>query len=101
MRTTVAVQGARVHNLKNISVEIPRNSLTVVTGLPLKAHLDRLTGIREWVLRQLGGLTAADLGQTRAMASYDVSPVWAIHHVLQHEAEHRAHIAWIRDTKPD
>src|SRR5690348_9273340 len=33
MRTTVAVQGARVHNLKNISVEIPRNSLTVVTGL--------------------------------------------------------------------
>ena len=33
MRTTVAVQGARVHNLKNISVEIPRNSLMVVTGL--------------------------------------------------------------------
>ena len=33
MRTTIAVQGARVHNLKNISVEIPRNSLTVVTGL--------------------------------------------------------------------
>ena len=32
-RTTVAVQGARVHNLKNISVEIPRNSLVVVTGL--------------------------------------------------------------------
>lgn len=25
--------GARVHNLKNINVEIPRNSLTVVTGL--------------------------------------------------------------------
>ncbi|MGB2717968.1 MAG: hypothetical protein WBC51_27525, partial [Vicinamibacterales bacterium] len=32
-RTTIAVQGARVHNLKNISVEVPRNSLTVVTGL--------------------------------------------------------------------
>src|SRR5438094_5921227 len=32
-RTTIAVQGARVHNLKNISVEIPRDSLTVVTGL--------------------------------------------------------------------
>ena len=32
-RTTVAVQGARVHNLRNISVEIPRNSLTVITGL--------------------------------------------------------------------
>jgi excinuclease ABC subunit A len=33
MRTTIAVQGARVHNLKNISVEIPRDSLVVVTGL--------------------------------------------------------------------
>ena len=32
-RTTLAVQGARVHNLKNISVEIPRDSLVVVTGL--------------------------------------------------------------------
>ncbi|MDE1828666.1 MAG: excinuclease ABC subunit A, partial [Candidatus Micrarchaeota archaeon] len=32
-RTTIAVQGARVHNLKNISVEIPRDALIVVTGL--------------------------------------------------------------------
>jgi excinuclease ABC subunit A len=32
-RTTIAVQGARVHNLKNISLEIPRDSLIVVTGL--------------------------------------------------------------------
>ena len=32
-RTTIAVQGARVHNLKDISLEIPRDRLTVVTGL--------------------------------------------------------------------
>src|SRR5882724_12196891 len=32
-RTTIAVHGARVHNLKNISVEIPRDKLVVVTGL--------------------------------------------------------------------
>src|SRR5215510_11223725 len=32
-RTTIAVQGARVHNLKNISLEVPRDSLVVVTGL--------------------------------------------------------------------
>ena len=29
----IVVLGARVHNLKNIDVEIPRNSLTVITGL--------------------------------------------------------------------
>ncbi len=32
-RTTVAVQGARVHNLKNIDVEIPRDQLVVCTGV--------------------------------------------------------------------
>ncbi|MYB39045.1 MAG: excinuclease ABC subunit UvrA [Gammaproteobacteria bacterium] len=33
LRTTIAVQGSRVHNLKDISVEIPRDRLVVVTGL--------------------------------------------------------------------
>ena len=31
--TFISVVGARQHNLKNISVRIPRNSLTVITGL--------------------------------------------------------------------
>jgi excinuclease ABC subunit A len=29
----IRVEGARTHNLKNITVEIPRNQLTVITGL--------------------------------------------------------------------
>ena len=29
----INVYGARVHNLKNIDAQIPRNSLTVITGL--------------------------------------------------------------------
>jgi excinuclease ABC subunit A len=32
-RTTITVQGARVHNLKNVSLELPRDRLIVVTGL--------------------------------------------------------------------
>ena len=32
-KETINVYGARVHNLKNIDVEIPRDSLTVITGL--------------------------------------------------------------------
>jgi len=31
--TQISVRGARQHNLKNIDVEIPRNTLTVITGL--------------------------------------------------------------------
>ena len=33
MKEQIQVFGARVHNLKNIDVEIPRQSLTVITGL--------------------------------------------------------------------
>src|SRR5438105_11549563 len=33
MLDRISVHGARQHNLKNIDVEIPRNTLTVVTGL--------------------------------------------------------------------
>ena len=32
-KTCLSVEGARVHNLKNVDVIIPRNSLTVITGL--------------------------------------------------------------------
>ncbi|MBO7295444.1 MAG: excinuclease ABC subunit UvrA, partial [Bacteroidaceae bacterium] len=33
MKDKIHIYGARVHNLKNVDVEIPRNSLTVITGL--------------------------------------------------------------------
>ncbi|MBV9247638.1 MAG: excinuclease ABC subunit UvrA [Acetobacteraceae bacterium] len=33
MAGSIHVRGAREHNLKNVDVEIPRNSLTVITGL--------------------------------------------------------------------
>src|ERR1700747_1867476 len=33
MLDRISVHGARQHNLKNIDVEIPRNSFTVITGL--------------------------------------------------------------------
>ena len=33
MRDSILIKGARVHNLKNVNVEIKRNTLTVVTGI--------------------------------------------------------------------
>jgi len=33
MRTTISIQGAREHNLKNISLDIPRDKLVVFTGV--------------------------------------------------------------------
>ncbi len=33
MHKTISVRGAREHNLKAVDVDIPRDSLTVITGL--------------------------------------------------------------------
>ena len=33
MKDKIVVKGARVHNLKNVSLEIPRDKLIVFTGL--------------------------------------------------------------------
>ena len=33
MNDSIRIRGARVHNLKNVSVEIPHEKLTVITGV--------------------------------------------------------------------
>ena len=33
MASSISVRGAREHNLKNVDIDIPRASLTVLTGL--------------------------------------------------------------------
>lgn len=33
MQENISIRGARVHNLKNINIDIPRNKLVVITGL--------------------------------------------------------------------
>jgi excinuclease ABC subunit A len=33
MNDTIKIQGAREHNLQNVSLEIPKNSLVVFTGV--------------------------------------------------------------------
>ena len=35
----IVIQGARQHNLKNISLNIPRNKLVVITGPVSYTHL--------------------------------------------------------------
>lgn len=71
-----------------------------VDGETLTQHLDRLTRIRAWVLEQLRPMANADFHRLRSFERYDVAPDWVLHHIGQHEAEHRSHIAWLRDTFP-
>jgi hypothetical protein len=72
--------------------------LSRIDGQSLDEHRDRLAGVRRWTLDQLMPMTNADFHRVRSLESYDVAPNWVLHHLLQHEAEHRSHIAWLRDT---
>jgi len=74
-------------------------TLTVVRGETLTTHLDRLAAIRSLVHEHIGSMTVEDYHTPRSRERYDVTPAWVVHHLLQHEAEHRAHIAWVRDAQ--
>lgn len=71
-----------------------------VDGQSLPDHLERLAAIRHWVLDRLRPMTSEEFHRVRPLERYDVSPDWAVHHIMQHEAEHRSHIAWLRDNYP-
>jgi hypothetical protein len=74
--------------------------LSRIDGQSLEQHLERLASIRRWALEHLAPMTSGDFHRVRPFPEYDASADWAMHHVLQHEAEHRAHICWLRDTYP-
>jgi uncharacterized damage-inducible protein DinB len=66
--------------------------LTFVRGQTLAQHLERLSWVRQTLLEELRGMTAEDFHRPRSLESYDVSPAWVLHHLAQHEAEHRSEL---------
>ena len=70
--------------------------LTHVQGESLAAHLRRLAAVRGTLIERLSPMSVEDFHTPRVRERYDVTPAWVIHHLLQHEAEHRAEIGWLR-----
>jgi uncharacterized damage-inducible protein DinB len=70
--------------------------LTDVEGETLSDHLLRLATVREVLVERLRPMPAEDFHSPRRRQRYDVSPAWVLHHLLQHEAEHRAEIGWLK-----
>ena len=75
--------------------------LIQVNGVPIDVHLERLSAIRRYLFERLRTLSNGDFHRIRHLESYDAAPDWVLHHLLQHEAEHRSHIAWLRDRYPN
>jgi uncharacterized damage-inducible protein DinB len=70
--------------------------LTEVQGELVDTHLRRLAAVRQELMDRLQPMSVADFHTPRAREQYDVSPAWVVHHLLQHEAEHRGEIGWLK-----
>ena len=80
-----------------IDVRDEEGRLSNVPPEPMERALERLARVRSHARTAIGGMDDIELHRVRSLPPYDVTPAWAIHHLVQHEAEHRAHIALIRD----
>jgi uncharacterized damage-inducible protein DinB len=75
--------------------------LTVVRGLSLDEHLARLDEVRRLLVETLEPMSGEEFHRVRALPDYDVAPDWVVHHLLQHEAEHRSQIGVARGAPGD
>jgi len=73
--------------------------LTAVEGESLERHLERLAAVRSLFLGQMRSMSGEELHRVRARDRFDVAADGVVHHLLQHEAEHRAQIAALRDAR--
>ena len=73
-----------------------QGQLTQVQGFSLEQHLERLATVRELLLAVFQSMDLAEFRRVRSLPDYDVTPEWVLHHLMQHEAEHRSQIGSLR-----
>ncbi len=65
-------------------------------GDDLATHFHRLDAVRERLLAVFGSMSIDEFRRVRDLPDYGVTPEWVLHHLLQHEAEHRGEIDTLR-----
>jgi uncharacterized damage-inducible protein DinB len=68
------------------------NGHLVPAPRPLPVHLATLAMVRDNLLESLQALPDSEFTRVRATGSGDLTPQWVLHHLRQHEAEHRGQI---------
>ena len=81
----------------SVDVRDRQGRLSAVRGVPLEEHLRRLDFARDQLREVFRAMTLADFRRPRSLPRYDVTPEWVLHHLMQHEAEHRGQIAGLRE----
>jgi uncharacterized damage-inducible protein DinB len=95
----VEVMGGGIEVVENwfpFEVRDSEGRLTPVRGFGLRDYLARLKAIRGNVLSHFQTMRLEEFRQAREMEHYHVTPQWVLHHLAQHEAEHRGEILMLR-----
>jgi uncharacterized damage-inducible protein DinB len=66
--------------------------LSPVTGQTLATHLQRLEICHDQLRSAYHIMTLDDFRRLRHLESYSATPEWVLHHLIQHEAEHRSQL---------
>lgn len=77
-------------------VREPSGILWIVEEIPIDEHLSRLENIRTCLLKEFKQITTEEFDQPNSSEKSVVSPSWVLHHLIQHESEHRGHIQELR-----
>jgi len=78
-----------------------QGNLAIVSGDSAQRHEERLRYVRNKLVEALSVMSISEFGRVRHLEPYDVTPRWVVHHLLQHEAEHRGQIAILRHRFKD
>ena len=87
-----------IEKLFPLDVRDGEGNLTTISEVSMETHLQRLTNMREHFMKAMRTISDEDFKQPRIFPDYRVTPEWVIHHLMQHEAEHRGQIMDIREA---
>ncbi len=73
-----------------------KSRLTIIKGLSLDEHCQRFDLMRGLLLDTYKSMSLEEFRRPRILAEHDVTPEWVLHHLCQHEAEHRSEIGILR-----
>lgn len=85
-----------IERLFPLDMRDDQGQLSILRGSSLVDHFQRLDTAREYFLAAFQGIGLDEYRRIRSFDKYDVSPEWVIHHLMQHEAEHRGQMSEIR-----
>lgn len=83
---------AEIEALLTYDIRDEAGRLTIVKGESLDQLYQRLDTVRRALLASFRSMSLEDFRRARTLPAYDVSPEWVLHHLSQHEAEHRSEI---------